>query len=100
MAVELPSQHGTVPFGSFQQTSIMQPTKEFIDELFWERVEHARHMAPEDKLFAGPQLFDLACKIMADGIRDQYPDADESRVQEILRVRLALAQRLEALCDP
>ena len=32
---------------------------------------------------------------MADGIRSQFPDADERRVQEILRERLALARRLE-----
>jgi hypothetical protein len=29
------------------------------------------------------------------GIRDQYPDADESRVQAILAERIALRQRLE-----
>jgi hypothetical protein len=32
---------------------------------------------------------------MLDGIRDEYPDADEARCQEILRGRLALARRLE-----
>ena len=32
---------------------------------------------------------------MADGIRDQFPDADEQRVKEILRERLALARQLE-----
>jgi hypothetical protein len=32
---------------------------------------------------------------MASGIRSQFPDADESRVQEILRERLALSRQLE-----
>jgi hypothetical protein len=32
---------------------------------------------------------------MADGIRDEYPDADEQRIGEILRERLASARRLE-----
>lgn len=73
----------------------MQPTKELIDELYRERVQAARQMSPEDKLLAGPRLFDLTCKIMADGIRDESPDADEQRVQEILRERLALARRME-----
>ena len=78
----------------------MQPTKELIDELYWERVEAARQVSPEDKLYAGACLFDLACKIMADGIRDQFSDADEARVKTILRERLELARRLEACSEP
>jgi hypothetical protein len=78
----------------------MQPTKELIDELYWERVRAAQRMRPEDKLLAGPRLFDLVCKIMADGVRDQYPDADETRVKEIVRERLALAASLEAGSEP
>ncbi len=74
----------------------MQPTKELIDELYRERVERARQMSPEDKLLAGLDLFDLTSTIMADGIRDQFPDADQQRVQKILRERLALIRRLEA----
>jgi hypothetical protein len=73
----------------------MQPTKELIDELYRERVERARKMSPEDKLLAGARLFDRSCRIMADGIRDEFPDADEQRVKEILRERLALARRFE-----
>jgi hypothetical protein len=73
----------------------MQPTKELIDGLFWERVQKARRMSPEDKLFAGARLFDRSCRIMADGIRSQFPDANEHSVQEILGQRLAIARRLE-----
>jgi hypothetical protein len=32
---------------------------------------------------------------MRDGIRMQFPDADEQRVEEILRQRLAITRRLE-----
>jgi hypothetical protein len=78
-----------------EKTNVMQPTKELADEMYWERVRQARQMAPSDKVLAGFRLFDLTRKIMADGIRDQFPDADESRVQEILRKRLALSRRLE-----
>jgi hypothetical protein len=78
----------------------MEPTKELIDELYRERVEAARQMSPEDKLLGGPRLFDLTCKIIADGIRDQYPDADEARVQKILGERLVLARRLEDCSAP
>jgi hypothetical protein len=73
----------------------MEPTQELIDELFWERVHKARQMSPEDKLLAGLDLFDLTSTIMADGIRSQFPEADEAEVGRILRERLALARRLE-----
>ena len=73
----------------------MQPTKELIDEIYRDRVQRARQMSPEDKFLAGARLFDRSCRIMADGIRAQFPDADERRVQEILRERLAIARRLE-----
>jgi len=73
----------------------MQPTKELIDEIYRDRVQRARQMSPEDKFFAGARLFDRSCRIMVDGIRVQFPDADERRVQEILRERLAIARRLE-----
>jgi hypothetical protein len=73
----------------------MQPTKELIDQLYRERVERARQTPPGEKVRAGLQLFEFTTRIMADGIRSQFPDADEQRVQEILRERLALARRLE-----
>jgi len=75
----------------------MVPTKELIDALYWEEVLRARAMPPEEKLLAGPRLFERACRIMMDGIRDEFPDADPRRVQEILKARLALARRLENL---
>jgi hypothetical protein len=73
----------------------MQPTKELIDTMYRERVERARKMSPADKLAAGLDLFGMTSRIMADGIRSQFPDADDHRVQEILRDRLALSRRLE-----
>jgi len=72
-----------------------KPSKELIDELFRERVRAARAMSPEEKLLAGARLFDRSCRIMADGIRHEFPEADENRVQEILAERLALIRRLE-----
>ena len=74
---------------------IMQPTKELIDELYREEVERARRMSPEDKFFGGARLFERSCRIMADGIRSQFPDADGRRVQEILRERLDLIRQRE-----
>jgi hypothetical protein len=73
----------------------MEPTPELIESLYRDKVRQAREMTPEDKLLAGPRLFDHVCRIMRDGIRHQYPGADERRVGELLRERLALAARLE-----
>jgi len=72
-----------------------KPSKELIDELFREQVRAARAMSPEEKFLAGARLFDRSCRIMADGIRHEFPEADENRVQEILAERLALIRRLE-----
>ena len=73
----------------------MEPTKELIDALYRERVLRARETPPEEKLLAGPRLFELVCRIMSDGIRDEHPEADEQRVREILAQRLELVKRLE-----
>jgi hypothetical protein len=73
----------------------MGPTKELVDAIYLDRVCRARDMPPEQKLLAGPRLFEMACNITRAGIRAQFPDADSNRVEEILRERLALQRRLE-----
>jgi hypothetical protein len=73
----------------------MEPTKELVDATYWERVERARQTPPAEKILASLQLFEFTSQVMADGIRSQFPQADERRVQEILRQRLALGRRLE-----
>jgi hypothetical protein len=72
-------------------------TRELGKQLYLEEVLAARAMSPEDKLLAGPRLFDFACRIAVDGIRQQFPEADEERVLEILRERIELGRRLENL---
>lgn len=72
----------------------MQPTQELVDEIYRERVLRARATPPERKLFAGPELFGYACRITLAGIRNQYPDADESEIQQMLSQRLSLGRRL------
>jgi hypothetical protein len=66
-----------------------------IDDLFHQRVLRARQMPPEEKLLDGARLFDMSCRIMRDGIRNEYPEADEQRVRAILAQRIALLRRLE-----
>lgn len=74
----------------------MQPTKELADDIYRERILRARRTPPEEKLLDGARLFDMACRIVTDGIRHQYPEANEQRVQEILAERVALMRRLES----
>ncbi len=73
----------------------MHPTQEMIDEMYRDRVLRARATPPEEKLMDGARLFDWACSITSAGIRRQFPDADDARVLEILKDRLALRRRLE-----
>ncbi len=73
----------------------MQPTKELIDALYLDKVRQARAMSPEQRLSAGFDLFELTTSIMADGIRSQFPNANQQQVYAILRERLALIRRRE-----
>jgi hypothetical protein len=88
-----PGQKSSPPTGECDAPS--QDIGNLANNLFVERIRRARDMSVEEKFVAGLRLFDRTCSIMCDGIRAEYPDADERRVQEILRERLALARRLE-----
>lgn len=77
----------------------MQPTQQLIDELFLDKVRAARRMSREDRLLAGPRLFERACRIMLDGLRHENPDADETHLQELFNKRLAIWLRLEGEDD-
>ena len=74
----------------------MEPNRQLINDIYWEQVRRARAMSDTDKLLAGPRLFQRSCRIMCDGIRNEYPQASEEEVKKILRERLALARRLES----
>jgi hypothetical protein len=74
----------------------MEAIKELADDIYRDRVRRARQVPMGQKILDGPQLFDMACRLMKDGIRHQFPDADERRVEDILRQRLAILRRLEA----
>ena len=73
----------------------MEPSKELIDDIYWERVRTARRMSPAQRVLAGLEMFELAAAVMADGVRARFPDADDQRVRQILREQLDLIRRLE-----
>ena len=72
----------------------MSGLQALADAMYREEVERARAMEPWEKLLEGPRLFERACRLMADGIRHQHPDADEAGVRALLIDRL---NRLNAL---
>jgi len=73
-----------------------QPRPELTDQLFRERVARARAMPLDEKFLAGARLFDRSCRIIMDGIRAQFPEADEAEVRRIRDERLRILRRLEA----
>lgn len=73
----------------------MQPTQELIDDIYRRRVLQARAMSPEEKLLAGPRLFEAACAIALAGIREQFLNTTEAERTEILRKRLRWRRELE-----
>lgn len=73
----------------------MVPTRELGDQLYRQKVLAARAMTVEQRLIAGARLFAFACRVTSDGIRNQFPEANDEEVRTILGERLALARRLE-----
>src|SRR5437660_5134880 len=70
-------------------------TQRLIDELYREELREARAMPPEQKLLLGEELFAYACSITMAGIRNQFPEADETERRRILEQRLELQRKLE-----
>jgi hypothetical protein len=56
------------------------------------QIEGYRKMTGEERLAIALDLHELACDIAREGIRAQYPEADEARVERLLHQRLELAR--------
>ena len=69
--------------------------QDLADTLYWEKVERARTMKPEDRMKAGPELFDYACSITLTALHEQMPRASEAELLAVLRQRLAIKRQLE-----
>ena len=80
---------------SITAAGLIEPMR-LIDELYREELREARAMPPEQKLLLGEELFVYACSITMAGIRNQFPEADESERRRILEQRLELQRKLEA----
>jgi hypothetical protein len=70
-------------------------TQQLIDDLYRDELREARTLTPAQKLLAGQDLFEAACRITLAGIRNQNPEASEDQCREILRQRLEWQRRLD-----
>jgi hypothetical protein len=69
--------------------------KVLADALFWEKLERARRVPPEERMKAGPELFDYACAITMNSLRERMPAATEAELLAKVRERLAIKRELE-----
>ena len=67
----------------------------FIQKLHDEDIERARRMTGSQKLRAGGDLFDEACRWTLAGIRNRNPGISEADAIEELRRRIRIAKEDE-----
>ena len=72
----------------------MKPTQELIDAIYREKVLRARRTPIDQKFLAGAELFEMACRRMADGLRMENPGVDDATVEILLRQRLDRLRRV------
>ncbi|HEY1379931.1 MAG TPA: hypothetical protein VGF55_24225 [Gemmataceae bacterium] len=72
----------------------MDPIKQLAEELDRDRARRRAQMSPEERRKMDEYLEDLSRRIAMDGIRDEFPDADEDRVRAIFAEREAILERL------
>jgi len=73
----------------------MDGIAELTNAIHREKIERARRMSPSEKFFAGAELFEEACEISMQGIRNDYPHFNEDQVLVELNRRLDLGRKLE-----
>lgn len=74
-------------------TRVMEPSRALLAQLEWEDIEQARRMTPNQKLRAGGDLFDEACRWTLAGIRNDHPGIAPEAAMAELRRRLAMEDK-------
>jgi len=64
------------------------------------KVRQARMMSGEERVLAGPRLFAGVCERMKEGLRDDYPGADDGEIHQLLLQRLNRLRKLEVTRHP
>lgn len=65
-----------------------------VDPIYRDKVLRARNLPVGERISTGIELFEISFKIMRDGVRHQFPKADEAEVERILQQRLARVKQL------
>jgi hypothetical protein len=72
----------------------MDPIKRLAEELDRDRERRRASMTPDEQRRMDEYLEDLSRRIAMDGIRDEFPDADDDRVRAIGAEREAVLAKL------
>jgi hypothetical protein len=75
----------------------MPPVPPPMIDLSLEEIEDARRLTVAQRLALGGDLFDSACEVTLNFIRAENPGISNSQALDLLRQRLDLGRRLEAL---
>ena len=59
------------------------------------RVQAGSSLSPGERILAGIKQSELAIRVVEDGLRDQYPDADEATIASLLLERIRLMKRIQ-----
>jgi hypothetical protein len=59
-----------------------------VDAKFWQEVERARKVTPEERLREGFRLFEQGSNYITKSIRETFPEATDDGVLRILRIVL------------
>jgi len=65
------------------------------DDMLMEQVEQALRMTPEERVWAGVELFESWCMLARGGILGNFPGADDAIILEKMKDRLAIARMLD-----
>jgi hypothetical protein len=68
---------------------------ELADAIHREKIERARRMSPTEKFFAGAELFEEACEISMQAIRNENRHFDGDQILVELKRRLECGRQLE-----
>lgn len=60
------------------------------------RVEASSGLSPEERILAGIKQSELAIRVVEDGLRDQWPDADEATIASLLLERVRLMKKIQS----
>ena len=62
-----------------------------MDESFWQQVERAKEMTPDERIREGFRLFEQGRDYITTRIRSHFPDASEEEVRDIRQLVLRRA---------